>query len=38
MEVLEFTNSDTFNAVFSIYFYLTVVTAPLMATIAATRN
>ena len=38
MEVLEFTNNDVFNAVFSIYFYLTVITAPLFATISATRN
>lgn len=38
MEVLEFTNNNAFNAVFTIYFYITVTMAPIFASIAVTRN
>ena len=38
MEILEFTNSTAFNAIFTIYTYMTVLTAPLFAMLALFRN
>jgi hypothetical protein len=38
MEVIEFTTNNAFNAIFSIYFYVTVIMAPIFASIAVTRN
>lgn len=38
MEIIQFTNSMSFNAVFTIYTYLTVLTAPLFVVLALTRN
>lgn len=38
MEVLEFTNSVSFNVVFTIYVHLTILLAPLFAVFSLTRN
>lgn len=38
MEVIEFTTNPAFNAIFSIYFHLLLILAPIFATIAVTRN
>ena len=38
MEIIDFTSDVTFNAIFTIYVYLTVLTAPLFAMLALTRN
>ncbi len=34
MEIIDFTNSVSFNAIFTIYMYLTTLTAPLFASLA----
>ncbi len=33
MEIIEFTSSNAFNAIFTIYVHLTVLTAPLFASL-----
>ena len=38
MEILDFTSDVTFNAIFTIYVYMTVLLAPLFAVLALTRN
>lgn len=38
MEVLEFTNSNAFNAVFTIYVHITILLTPMFAAFALLRN
>ncbi len=38
MEIIEFTNDNAFNAIYTIYIHATVITAPLFAMLALTRN
>ena len=38
MIILEFTNNDVFNAMFTIFVYITAVLAPLFAAISLLRN
>jgi len=38
MEIYEFTTDIVFNTIFTIYVYITILTAPLFAVLALTRN
>lgn len=38
MEIIQFTSSDSFNAIFSIYMNLTILIAPLLVAISFLRN
>ncbi len=38
MEIIDFTTSISFNAIFTIYTHLTILTAPLFAMLALLRN
>ena len=38
MSIIEFTNDNAFNAIYTIYVYITVITAPMFAMLALTRN
>ena len=38
MEVIEFTTNNAFNAVFTIYFLVTLILVPVFGAIAVTRN
>ena len=38
MQVIEVTNSNVFNVMFSLFVYLTAITSPLFAALALSRN
>ena len=38
MDVIQFTDSNVFNAMFSLFFYLTVILAPAFAVLGLLRN
>jgi hypothetical protein len=38
MQVIEVTNSNVFNVMFSLFVYLTAIIAPLFAALALSRN
>ncbi len=38
MEIFQFTDSNSFNVIFSIYVYLTIIIAPAFAVLSILRN
>ncbi len=38
MQIFEFTDSNSFNVIFSIYVYLTIIIAPAFAVLSMFRN